>query len=72
MPVGTAFNPAASSSSITRGGWSGVAMSISVTARPSSASRTQPPTKRTSFPPAVSAAITASVAGALIQGCGGR
>src|SRR5947208_878892 len=72
MPVGTAFSPAASSSSITRVGASGVAMSISVTARPRMLSRTQPPTKRTSAPPAVSAATTARVAGALIQGCGGR
>src|SRR3546814_6479547 len=34
------------------------------------ASRTQPPTKRTSAPAAVRAAITARVSGAVIQGCG--
>ena len=73
MPVGTALSPAACSSSITRSGDSGVAISISPAgARPSTASRTQPPTKRTSLPPALSAAMTALVAGSVIQGWGDR
>ena len=49
-------------------GGAGVARSMSRTGRPSTASRTQPPTKRASMPWAESAASTASVAGAVIHG----
>src|SRR3546814_4600044 len=69
-PVGTARIPAASRSSTTRSGGSGVARSISLTGRPASASRTQPPTNRTSAPCAVSAARRFTVSSALIQGWG--
>src|SRR5688572_16464214 len=72
MPVGTAFRPALRNSSVTRCGDSGVAMSMSRMLRPTSASRTQPPTKRASSPSAVSARITSAAGPSVIQGCGSR
>src|SRR5919108_6119868 len=72
MPVGTAFRPAFTNSSVTRCGDSGVAMSMSRMVRPTSASRTQPPTKRAPSPSAVSARITAAAGPSVIQGCGRR
>src|SRR5690625_1021764 len=63
--------PARAKRRMTSAGWSGVAMSTSLTARPRSASRTQPPTKRTSCPSAPKAASTARVAPSFIQGCRG-
>ena len=70
MPLGTARMPALSKSSMTFCGESGVAMSMSRTGRLSTESRTHPPTNLTSVPSAVSAAITARVAGAVIHGKG--
>ena len=67
MPVGMALMPAFSSSAMTLSGGSGVAMSMSTTGRWSTASRTQPPTKRTSAPSAARASTTATVSGAVIH-----
>ena len=55
---------------MTLSGGSGVAMSMSSTGRWSTASRTQPPTKRTSAPSAARASTTATVSGAAIHGWG--
>src|SRR5947209_12762756 len=70
MPVGTGLIPAFSSAALTSSGRAGVAISISAMARPSSASLTQPPTKRATIPASASAAMTAQVCGAVIQGRG--
>ena len=69
-PVGTALIPAFSSNAITLSGSSTVAMSMSLTARPSTAARTQPPTKRASPPSDVTALMTARVLSASIQSGG--
>jgi hypothetical protein len=68
MPVGAARIPAASRRRVTSSGVSGVAMSMSSTGTPISALRTHPPTKRAAPPFAISAAITARVAGAFTHG----
>jgi len=70
MPVGTALMPAFSSSPMTVSGLSGVPISTSVTGRRAMASRTQPPTKRTSAPSAVSASTTVRVSEAVNHGWG--
>src|SRR5688572_22236234 len=66
-PVGTAARPAAFAAAITSSGRAGVAMSMSVTVRPSKVLRTAPPTARAAKPWAASAANTALVSGRLSQ-----
>ena len=56
-----------SAAAITSSGRAGVAMSMSVTGRPSSALRTAPPTARAANPRAASAANTALVSGRVSQ-----
>ena len=70
MPVGTTRRPAFSSDSTTRSGGAVVAMAMSWTERPQMASRTHPPTKRTSAPAVVKAAKTDFVCGAVIHAPG--
>jgi hypothetical protein len=50
IPVGTAWSPAAAARRITSSGTASVEMSMSVTACPRSAFRTQPPTKKARCP----------------------
>jgi hypothetical protein len=68
-PVGTVLIFAAWSARITVAGGADTAMSMSMfpDVEPSTASRTQPPTKRASTPPAVSAANRRSVAGSRMR-----
>ena len=66
-PVGTTLIPAASSARITASGGLSTARSRSIDARSSTASRTQPPTKRAAMPAAFSAANNRCVGASAIQ-----
>ena len=68
IPVGTALMPAFSNAAMIPSGRAGVARSISALGRPSSASRTHPPTNRASMQAACSASSRSRVAGSCNQG----
>ena len=67
IPVGMALNPAACAICITFSGRALVDISTSLSGRPSSALRTQPPTKYISCPAASTAAQTSRAAGSINQ-----
>ncbi len=67
-PVGTTLMPAVSSAFITVSGDLSTAMSMSPIIRPSTQSRTQPPTKRAAMPPLASAPSSVRTGASFIQG----